>query len=430
MDFLLTKTPLIFLTQSFWRDEAFSYLMAHQNLWQILLTTAKDFSPPFYYVLLKFWMRIFGSSEISLRSLSLVFFYATIYIVDHLLIDVLKIKTKWRFAYLFLVAINPFLIYYGYEARMYSMSAFFVTLSWYSLLTGKKKMHIISSVLGLYTHYFTALALISQFIYVRLLKNSKQLIIHFVWIGFLFVPWVVFTLVFHGSSDSSFWILSPTISLIRLTPGIILTGFEESFQKYSTPLVGLTIIAYGAIFISLKNTLRSKRDQGKSAFLLLWTLVPALISLVISAMKPIFLPRYFIYSATGISLLIIHSLEQIKPSVRVLVYTLIIIFLLQYNSIQITERAKGDVRALVNKLQKVMSRDDVIYVESELDYHTVQYYFEPSRVYIYRKSFQEIPEYVGKVLISESHVVSTLPQFPKKAYVIHTNLSFDILSMN
>lgn len=430
MNFLFTKTPLLFLTQSFWRDEAFSYLMAHQSIWQIFYSTAKDFSPPFYYLLLNIWMRIFGSSEIALRSLSLVFFYATIYVIDHILIDVLKIRTKWRFAYLLLVAINPFLIYYGYEARMYSMSAFLVTLSWYSLLTGKKKLHIVTSALSLYTHYFTALAFFTQFIYLRLRKSHSSSMKQFVWIGALFAPWVLFTIFFHGSSDSSFWILRPEFSLIRLTPGIILTGFEESFQKYATPLVGLTVLTYGATLIALKNLNKKTESHETATYLLLWAFLPAILSLILSVVKPIFLPRYFIFSTTGMSLLMIYSLEQSKPLFRATAYILVMIFLFQYNATQLSQRTKGDVRSVVHALRAEMSPNDVIYVESDLDFHTVQYYIDPKRVFIYRKSYEEIPQYIGKVLIQDVHVVSTLPQFPRKAYVLHSNLSYDIRSAN
>ena len=430
LDFLITKTPLVFLTQSFWRDEAFSYLMAHQSLWQIFVSTAKDFSPPLYYLILNLWMNLFGTSEIVLRLMSLLFFYATIYVLDHILVDVLKIGSKWRIAYLLLVAINPFLIYYGYEARMYSMSAFLITLSWYGLLTGKKKLHIIASILGLYTHYFTALALLSQYIYVHLQAKHRSFYKTFAVIGVFFAPWVLFTLIFHGSSDSSFWILKPTLSLIKLMPGIILTGFEGPFQAYSTPLLGLTILSYGAVIIAL-SSMRHQGDKKKTAtYLLLWAFLPALISLIISLIQPLFLPRYFIFSAIGMSLLLVYSLEQLKPPVRTVAFTLIIVFLFHYNAIQIVHRAKGDVRSLVNNLHKIMSPEDVIYVESDLDFHTVQYYFDPEKVFIYRKTYQEIPQYVGKVLIPNSHVVSTLPQFPKKAYIIRSNLTYDIQSMN
>lgn len=430
LDFILTKTPLAFFMQSLWRDEAFSYLLAQQNVWQILINTAKDFSPPLHYLLLHFWMLVFGSSEIALRSVPLIFFYATIYVVDHILIDVLKIKTKWRFAYLLLFALNPFLIYYASEARMYSMSVFFVTASWYGYLTGKKKLHIIMSVLSLYTHYFTVFAIVSQLLFSHLQKKHRLEAKSFVWIAVLFAPWVIFALIFHGSSNGAFWITGPSLKTMWLTPGIILTGFENSLLQYSTPLYGLTLIAYGAIVIALKNFLNKNARRETSTYLLLWALLPAVVALATSLVKPIFLPRYFIFSATGLSLLLIFSLEQLKPILRSGIYIVLIFFLLQYNVAQVAHKKKGDVRSLIIKISPNITPNDSIYVENELDFHTVQYYFDPSRVFIYRKTYEEIPQFVGKVLIPNSHVVSTLPSYPKKAFVIHNDLTYDVQSMN
>jgi len=430
LDFIVTNTPLAFFTQSLWRDEAFSYLLAQRDVWQILVNTAQDFSPPLYYLLLHFWMLIFGASEIVMRSASLIFFYATIYVVDHILIDALKIKAKWRYVYLLLFALNPFLIYYASEARMYAMSVFFVTSSWYGYLSGKRKIHIISSVLSLYTHYFTALAIVSQFLFHFIQKKDRRDVWSFVWISVLFLPWVVFTLIFHGSTDGSFWITAPLLKTVWLTPGIILTGFENTLLLYSAPLYGLTLITYAAIIMSFINIFNKNERKETSIYLLLWALLPASVALITSVVKPIFLPRYFIFSATGISLLLIYSLDQLKPIIRVGIYVLVVAFLLQYNYIQAGHRKKSDFRSVIREVRRSMGPNDSIYVESELDFHTAQYYFDPGRVFIYRKNFEEIPQFVGKVLIPNTQVVSTLPFYPKKAFVIRNDLTYDVQSMN
>src|SRR3989338_7590890 len=142
MNLLFTHTPLKFFVQSFWRDEAFSYIMAHQNIVDILYHTAEDFNPPLYYVLLSLWMTIFGHSEIALRTLSLLFFWATIYISFDFMHDVLNISYKRAVVYMFLMIINPVLLYYGLEARMYIMLGFFAALSYYALHTNRKRLHL------------------------------------------------------------------------------------------------------------------------------------------------------------------------------------------------------------------------------------------------------------------------------------------------
>lgn len=80
INYLFTKTPLLFFAQSFWRDEAFTYFLAKENVFKITSLTAKDFNPPLYYLIIHFWMKIFGTSEITLRLFSLIFFWATIYV--------------------------------------------------------------------------------------------------------------------------------------------------------------------------------------------------------------------------------------------------------------------------------------------------------------------------------------------------------------
>ena len=139
MSFLFTYTPLKFFIQSFWRDEAFSYVLAHKNITNILLYTARDFSPPLYYIVLHIWMNIFGTSEIALRALSLVFFWGTVYIAFDFMHDVLNIRYKKASFYMALVIINPILLYYAFEARMYTMLSFFAALSYYALHTKRKK---------------------------------------------------------------------------------------------------------------------------------------------------------------------------------------------------------------------------------------------------------------------------------------------------
>jgi len=73
---------LIAINQSLWIDEATSALVTRMSLVDLFgKFLPGDFHPPFYYLLLKFWSNLFGSSEVALRSLSILFGLATIYLV-------------------------------------------------------------------------------------------------------------------------------------------------------------------------------------------------------------------------------------------------------------------------------------------------------------------------------------------------------------
>jgi uncharacterized membrane protein len=57
----------------FWMDEGLSVGIADRPVGDIPGVLREDGSPPIYYLLLHFWIRVFGTSEAAVRSLSLVF---------------------------------------------------------------------------------------------------------------------------------------------------------------------------------------------------------------------------------------------------------------------------------------------------------------------------------------------------------------------
>src|SRR3954452_14969438 len=66
-------------TQSFWLDEAIAINSARLDLSGLIDSLAHtEGNPPLYFLLLDGWMRLFGTSEAAVRSLSSLFGTATI----------------------------------------------------------------------------------------------------------------------------------------------------------------------------------------------------------------------------------------------------------------------------------------------------------------------------------------------------------------
>ncbi len=81
-------TVLSVLTKSFWGDEILSISFSSGTVANVLSSVASDYHPPFYFLLLKLWMTLFGTGEVILRmfqgiqsaiflSLSLILFRRT-----------------------------------------------------------------------------------------------------------------------------------------------------------------------------------------------------------------------------------------------------------------------------------------------------------------------------------------------------------------
>src|SRR5690242_5964496 len=66
-------------TQSFWLDEAIAINSARLDIGGMIDSLARtEGNPPLYFLLLDGWMRLFGTSEAAVRSLSAVIGTATI----------------------------------------------------------------------------------------------------------------------------------------------------------------------------------------------------------------------------------------------------------------------------------------------------------------------------------------------------------------
>src|SRR3990167_1244681 len=149
-NFLLQHTPLVYLTQSLWRDEVLSVLLAQRSPVTFINIALE---PPLYYIFLHTWIKIFGNSEIAVRSLSLVgFSLATIVAIIWAAKLFKKHWLSWFLPLFFFL--NPMLLYYAFEARAYGWYIFFTVASMYTYMERRWMWYIATTVLCLYTHTY------------------------------------------------------------------------------------------------------------------------------------------------------------------------------------------------------------------------------------------------------------------------------------
>lgn len=437
LTWLFSKTPLIFLTQTFWRDEAFSYFMAKKSLIEILFLTAKDFNPPLYYFVLHYWMKIFGSSEIALRSLSLIFFWGIVYVAFLFLKDIFKLKERKSLFYLLFFIVNPLLIYYAFEARMYSMLAFLATLSYYLFYKKNYRLYFITTLSGLFTSYFMIFVIVSQLLFLFINKhfNFKKSAIYIILI--IFFPWVIFFL-FQNGLSGGFWLKKPQFHHLLNLLGIIFTGHES--YLYPNPLIvyamekTTNILSLILTLIVLIGFYLHKKEGKKPENLIFnllsyWGLGIPLFILLFSYLKAIFIPRYIIYTSVGLTLLLIYILEKIPKLFKNIFIILIITLSIYYQLLQVSFRSKHDIRKKLAEINILANKNDLIYVKDDLDYFTVRYYLKNKRVFIYGKGYNNIATFNGKTLIPEADIANRLPNYPIKAFIITGNGNYTIQSV-
>jgi len=114
---------LRFLTRSaLWLDEALTVDIARLPLHDLHAALRRDGAPPLYYVLLHFWIRAFGTSDLAVRSLSGVISLATLPVAWVAARRFAGRTAAW--ITVALLATAPFAVYYATEARMYALVMF------------------------------------------------------------------------------------------------------------------------------------------------------------------------------------------------------------------------------------------------------------------------------------------------------------------
>jgi mannosyltransferase len=143
-----------------WLDEALTVNISILPVTEIHGYLMRDGSPPLYYYLLHFWMQAFGTSNGAIRALSGVFSVATlpcVWIAGRRLGG----RTV-AVSVTVLVATSPFAVYYGTEARMYSLVAFLTVVGFLALDNSLRKptrWNLVAvaaiTALLLYAHYWS-----------------------------------------------------------------------------------------------------------------------------------------------------------------------------------------------------------------------------------------------------------------------------------
>lgn len=430
LNFLITHSPLLYFTQSLWRDEAFSIIIAQKPLAYLL--TKLDFEPPLYYFLLHFWLKIFGTSEIAARSLSLFGFLLAVVVIIFWA-EKLFPKSFLRWFLPLLFALNPMLLYYAFEVRTYGWYMFFSVLSFYSYQTNRYRLFAISTILGFYTHTYFLIVPFVQVIHwglyhQKLFKTPRRLITDpFIKYGtlslFLILPWLVKIALLSGKLKES-WYFPVDGHLILSVLGNLFIGFEGT-PWYLWPITAWLSLG---LLISFFFAYKPKNHRPITSYLLLQTILPLVVIIGISFFKPLFVNRYVIPITIAEIILIAYALNTLKKSwLQTGFSVILIITTLWFNFWYPPQHAKSDIRTTINTINALVNPADQIFVTSPLVYfETIYYASDPNRVFLYTPQGGSFPWYVGDAAFDQKKIRTNLPNYPKRAFIIHESGEFEI----
>ncbi len=345
--------------KNLWFDEIYSWRITLSSFHDIVVVTAGDIHPPFFYFTLKVWESLFGSSALALRSLSaltasLAIFY--IYPVSRRMLS-----AENGVLVIVLYSLSPLNIYFSQEARMAALNLLLNTGSVYYFIQLLPRMresqqvksivstfksvftnhnfyfYLLFTILSIYTHYFSFFILAAQILFLLYYfkRNLKQLIPFasgYIIVALCYIPWITTMLeqVTKGQSwryrQSFTDVLSQNITFIK----DISFGFYHRYAEHAlADIIAMTVILI--IVLSVIGLIRYFKDQKDMepkniiAVISLIVFIPLLASVIISFRQWIEYFRYLSILIPFVLLLIVIGLNYYKSKIFYSVFALFLI---------------------------------------------------------------------------------------------------------
>jgi len=337
-------TVLRFMTTSkLWLDEAQSVNIASKPLGDLTHWLRLDGAPPLYYVLLHFWMGVFGSSDAAVRAMSGVF-------------AVLAIGAAYGAARRWLghsdallaaatLAVLPYAIYFGTETRMYSLVMLEAGVIIWILKIHLERPRWLSAgaialvgALMLYTHYWSIylLGVIGLFgiIHWWLHRHEERgnrnwLLVGGVATSFvLFLPWVP---IFNEQRQHTGtpWAPAPTAYQFftwfqGFTVNQSIPHIVASLHTQLTLMFFVALVLFGVFGLAMRtdSPMIQLSPTGESrtrtiAFIVFATMAAGLLASNISGSA--YVPRYAAVIAIPVCMLLARGVTNLNTSLRILI---------------------------------------------------------------------------------------------------------------
>jgi mannosyltransferase len=365
-------------------DEAQSLWQTSHSIGGTLHVVALDVHVPMYHLMLHFWQLYFGQGISTARIMSVIFFVATIPLFYLLAREVLSIR--WSLFATILFIFSPFMDWYANVARMYTLLAFFATLSqllFIRMMRRKKGWfgYGLSSVIGSYSHYFFSFNLAAEGLFLLFnrkkfgKKSVKRLIIVGVLVALALSPWLYY---FHklGSASTTRPVLArPTTVDFFNVYSQFLFGFQDN--HVNTILVSCWPIVMLAGFLAVR---RNQRLTPQVGFMANMAFLPVVMAFALSfVVTPFFLSRYLISSVAPLIIFLVWLISYYGRRLSRIVGTLFIVTVVLTSLQQAYSPAtpvKEDYRDAAAFITTHAEPQDAVVLSSPFTIYPFEYYYK------------------------------------------------------
>jgi uncharacterized membrane protein len=367
-----------FISGQFWMDEAITTGIASHPLGQIPGLLRHDGSPPLFYVLLHFWIQIFGASESATHWLSLLFGLLTIPAGYWAGASLVSRRTGLYAATLF--AFSAFLTQYADETRMYELMGLLgllATAAYIHAFVFRRRRYLIMFALCLaamlYTHswgiFFGAGAVVSLTPVWLTTADRRGLVrdalLAFAGAAVLFLPWLP-NFIYQASHTGAPWAPPPRFGAPVLLSRDLIGGDRIT--------IGLLIVLALGLAPFFTKRYRATREGVMMWSLLLLPTATLLLAWIASHVTPAFVSRYFAPILAAILLLSAWGAAR-SGVVGLLAIVLSIVFIAHITSY--APQYKSDMRDVGGEMAPMLHPGDLV-ISAQPEQVPLAWYYLPN----------------------------------------------------
>ncbi len=373
--FLLRATPLGHA--SYCLDEVTSVAIARLD-WPkfVALLSHREANMTAYYLLLRAWSSL-GVSETIVRTLSLILALATLPVLY-------AFAARWfgqrvGLVSALLLAVNALHILYGQIARSYSLVVFLVTLSALLFVRGIEQPsrrvwagYALTTTLALYSHFFAFFVLIAQWVSLAFVRDRKipwrPLVAAISVVALLTGPLGAFVVISDAKQIA--WIARPDARDILRVFTTLVGGGVVRLLIY----IAACVLAFGyradIRFLADRREITARVGMFSTAtlrdwrywFLLTWLFVPIVLAFVVSIVKPVWVPNYFIVCLPPLMILVARGISRIRPAaVFGSVLAVLVVFAIYGDVFRARHRGEDWMRATAEVLAEGRPDDALLF---------------------------------------------------------------------
>ena len=361
-------------------DEPFTifYSQVDFNTFSAMLKTENN--PPFFFLLMHYWIKLFGISSFSARFMPLLFSTLTVLFIYKTGLKFFNLRIAIITSLLF--TFSNFHIFFAHETRVDSLFTLLTTVSMYSFLSlvrdKNQRKHfillILSNTLLVYSHFFGFFVILIQIVSLISIKEIRQSIfkkysiislITFV----LYLPYIKLLILRFSSSSHGTWVPAPNLE------GLYNTLWKFSNAPVNTVLFLLILLTSSAALIMRWN----KTDILKTVYVkvtAIWFLMPFLLIFILSLHTPMFLDKYLIFVSIGYYFLIAVAINYLGKSDRIFYPVAAVSIFLMLITCNPKSGSNRNTKEMVNSITQLKTKNTVVYMCPEWIDLGFVYYFD------------------------------------------------------